>query len=314
MSDERAPTVLNPTQERTLEMLRRSPTPVVFDPDVIASLTSDLADAIDHLSERVLAAGDETIWLSKARISSVLGCEYHHLNPAPFDWTPALAAGTVAHRAIELLVGWRGEPIPATLVAEAIERLIDAPGNIGDWLAQMTEADRADLVNAAVDRVVKFTESFPPLDKRFIPVAESSLRWPESGPIVLAGKTDLTLGRAENGEARKVIIDLKTGGMWPNHLDDLRFYALLETMRVGIPPRKVAGFYLDVGRAVVEDVTIDTLRSAAHRTLDALGRAVELIEGREPERRPQASCRWCPHSTECEPGTEWLTEQAERDD
>ena len=311
MSEESRPTVLNPTQERTLELLRRSTTPVTFDPDVIASLTGDLSDAIEHLTQRVVAASDETIWLSKSKIGSVLGCEYHHLHPAEFVWNAALAAGTVAHRAIELLVGWRGEPIPATLVAEAIERLIDAPGNIGDWLAQMSEADRADLVNAAVDRVVKFTESFPPLDMRFIPVAESSVRWPEKGAIVLAGKTDLTLGRAENGEARKVIIDLKTGGMWPNHLDDLRFYALLETMRIGIPPRKIAGFYLDAGRAVVEDVTIDTLRSAAHRTLDALGLAVELLEGREPVRRPQASCRWCPHADDCEPGSAWLANQAE---
>jgi hypothetical protein len=308
------PPVLNPTQQRTLELLRRSPEPVVFDPEVIAGLCSGIAEAVEHFAERVAAASTDGLWMSKAKIASVLGCEYHHLHPAPFDWTPATAAGTVAHRAIELLVGWRGEPTPAVLVDEAIERLVTAPGTIGDWLAQMSEADRADLVNNAVDRIVKFTESFPPLTKRFIPVAESSVRYPESGPIVLAGKTDLTLGRAENGEARKVIIDLKTGGMWPQHLDDLRFYALLETMRIGIPPRKVAGFYLDAGRAVVEDVTIDTLRSAAHRTLDALGRAVELIEGREPTRQGQSSCRWCPHIGECATGQHWQAEQAERDD
>ena len=100
----------------------------------------------------------------------------------------------------------------------------------------MTEGDRADLRNAATDRVVKFTESFPPLQQSFIPVAESSIRWPETGPIVLGGKSDLTLGRAEQGESRKVIIDLKTGGAWPNHMDELRFYALLETCELACLP------------------------------------------------------------------------------
>jgi hypothetical protein len=145
-------------------------------------------------------------------------------------------------------------------------------------------------------------------------VAESSIRWPESGTIVLGGKSDLTLGRAELGESRKVIIDLKTGGAWPNHMDELRFYALLETLRTGIPPRLIAGFYLDAGRAVPEHVTIETLSSAMRRTLDGIGRAVELLEGRDAIKRPQSSCRWCPLATQCEEGSAWLEEQsADRD-
>ena len=173
----------------------------------------------------------------------------------------------------------------------------------------ITEGDRADLRNAATDRVVKFTESFPPLQQSFIPVAESSIRWPETGPIVLGGKSDLTLGRAEHSESRKVIIDLKTGGAWPNHMDELRFYALLETLRTGVPPRLIAGFYLDVGRAVPEEVTVETLGSAMRRTLDGIGRAVELLEGRVAVRRPQSSCRWCPLADDCDDGTTWLEEQ-----
>jgi hypothetical protein len=51
-----------------------------------------------------------------------------------------------------------------------------------------------------------------------------------------------------------------------------------------------------------------------HRTLDGLGRAVELLEGRSPVRRPQASCRWCPLRDDCEDGSVYLAELADRYD
>jgi len=304
---------LSPTQERTLDLLRRPSEPVIFDSDQIAAFTSNFSDALDHLVERLDAIG-KSLFISKGMLTSVLGCETHFQQKEEFRWNVTTVIGTVAHRAIELLTGWRGAPYPATLVDESIARLSEKPNSLGDFLTSMTDGDRADLINAATDRVVKFTESFPPLQQSFIPVAESSIRWPESGTIVLGGKSDLTLGRAEHGESRKVIIDLKTGGAWPNHMDELRFYALLETLRTGIPPRLIAGFYLDAGRAVPEHVTIETLGAAMRRTLDGIGRAVELLEGRQAVRRPQSSCRWCPLSGECEEGRSWLEEQlAERD-
>ena len=281
VDNEQTSSRLNPTQERTLGLLRRPSEPVVFNGDQISSFISDFSDAFDHLTARVTAL-DTTLFISKGMLTSVLGCEEHFQEKEEFRWSVPTAIGTVAHRAIELLTGWRGAPYPATLVDESIARLGERPNSLGDFLNAMTEGDRADLRNAATDRVVKFTESFPPLQQSFIPVAESSIRWPETGPIVLGGKSDLTLGRAEHGESRKVIIDLKTGGAWPNHMDELRFYALLETLRTGIPPRLIAGFYLDAGRAVPEEVTIETLGSAMRRTLDGIGRAVELLRVAPP--------------------------------
>ena len=97
-------------------------------------------------------------------------------------------------------------------------------------------------------------------------------------------------------------------------MDELRFYALLETLRTGIPPRLIAGFYLDAGRAVPEEVTIETLGSAMRRSLDGIGRAVELLEVAPPFDDTQSSCRWCPLASDCVEGTTWLVEQsADRD-
>ena len=314
MTDPEVTPALNPTQQRTLDLLRRPPTPTVFDRAAIDHLIDEVNDALEMFTHRLEAVGVDSLFVNKTFISSILGCEDHHLHRAKFVPNIATTTGTVAHRAIELLIGWRGEPLPSVLVDEAIARLSEKPNDLGDFLAGLSDADRADLTNAATDRVVKFTESFPPLSQRFIPVAESSIRWPEAGGIILGGKSDLTLGRAENGESRKVIIDLKTGGSWPNHADDLRFYALVDTLRTGIPPRLIASFYLDAGRAVPETVTTETLRAAIRRTFDAIHRAVELAEGQSPQRLPQASCRWCPLIAECAEGSAWLAEQRGDDD
>jgi hypothetical protein len=295
---------LTPLQNRTLGLLRRSPDPVVFDQAFIASLRAEVDEAFELFAERL---GDESLFISKHRLASVLGCEVQHMLPDDFEWSPAVAGGQVAHRAIQLGINWRGDPVPADLVDEAIARLIDEGSSLGDWIERLGDAGRSDLVGFAVDKVIKFAECFPPLDRRAAPTTESSVRWPVDGPIVLSGKVDLIIGRPEGAESRKVIIDLKTGWVAPKHREDLRFYALVETLRTGIPPRKLASFYLDAGEPVVEDVNERTLQTAVRRTLDAIHAEIELrVEGRDPVKRPGASCSWCPLSAECAEGQQYL--------
>lgn len=295
---------LTPLQNRTLGLLRRSADAVVFDTAFVASLLHDVTEAFAEFHERL---GGETLYLSKHRVSSVLGCEVQHLLDDDFSWSPAVAGGQVAHRAVQLMVNWRGDPVPADLVDEAIARLADADSSLGDWIAGSSDADLADLRGFAIDKLVKFQECFPPLDPRAAPTVESSVRWPAVGPIVLSGKVDLTIGRPAGAESRKVIVDLKTGWASPLHREDLRFYALLETLRTQIPPRKLASFYLDAGEPVVEDVTEGVLLATTRRTLDAVNAEIELqVERREPVKRPGRSCRWCPLAAECDEGQTYL--------
>src|SRR5262249_37807013 len=158
------------------------------------------------------------------------------------------------------------------------------------------------------DRVAKFLECFPPLSRRWRPVTESRLRVElAGGRIVLRGQADLLLGRAEGTTARKVIVDLKSGGFAPSHLDDLRFYALLETIRLGVPPRLVASYYLDSGRPHPETVTEAVLESAVARTVDGAERLVALLhDGKPPTKRTGAACRWCPELARCPQGRAFL--------
>src|SRR3954454_10709108 len=302
---------LSPLQRRTLGLLRRGD-PVVFDQSFVAQLQGDIEEAFELFEKRL---DGDTVFMSKHKLSSVLGCEVQHLLEDSFTWSPAVAGGQVAHRAVQLMVNWRGEPVPADVVDEAIARLANDDTSLGDWIAGLTEADRADLTGFAVEKLIKFLECFSPLDKRAAPTTEWSLRWPVEGPMVLSGKLYLTIGRPAGDESRKVIIDLKTGWVAPKHREDLRFYALVETLRTQVPPRKLASFYLDAGQPIVEDVTEATLLTASRRMLDAVNAEIELrVEGRSPVKRPGTSCRWCPLATECPEGIAYLVRRRNESD
>jgi hypothetical protein len=297
---------LNPAQRSVVELLGKAgPSRPAFEHGLVVELAEALCRGLAPI-QSVLHEGDK-IYVSKHDLAAIHSCEanFRAERAEPFRWTTAAARGVVSHKAIELLVHWSGETHPCALVDEACARLVDADRSISDYLSTMSTSERAELRGAAVDRVTKFVETFPPLSPRWCPVTESPVRVELfDGSLVLAGKTDLTLGRP--GE--KVIIDLKSGGPAPAHREDLRFYALLETLRLGVPPRKVATYYLDAARAHAEDVTDGTLRAALARTIDGVVRALEVARGgAEPVVRPGPSCRWCPIRSTCAGGTEYLT-------
>ncbi len=171
----------------------------------------------------------------------------------------------------------------------------------------LTDAERAELRSFAVDRVTRFVQDFPPLPARSHPVLEARLRWSGEGTVELVGKTDLVIGRPNGRISTLLIIDFKTGWRSSHHRDDLRFYALLETLRRQVPPRRLVTYYLDSCEADVEDVTEGVLESTLARLEGALERHVELVvDEREPEFRPGGACRWCPVRPDCSSGTAHL--------
>ena len=307
MHEPAAPT-LTPAQERTLALLRRGDEEVEFSEAFVAELRDEAEDAMAHFFERL---GDNTLFITKHTLSSVHGCEAHHLaahdGSICFEWTPARARGQVAHKAIQLMLNWRGEPTPRDLVDDALARLADEERDFGRWIAALSPGDEADLRGQAVERVNKFIETFPPLDRRSNPATEAAAQWPLDAPILLRSRADLVMGRPSGRASRKLIIDLKTGRVSPSHREDLRFYALVETLVRDVPPRKLATFYLDAAQPMVEDVSEGLLQSALRRTLDGIHALIELtIEGRPPEKRVGFSCRWCPLVGECAEGKTYL--------
>lgn len=307
---------LNPAQQEVLEQLgaSREERPR-FDAVVRHELRRALEDGLEPLVE--LLPDDDDVFISKHRLGQVMGCEKKFLveEDDDFAWSVPIARGTIAHKAIELSIHWRREPEPLVLVDESIARLSEGTDGLADWLQTCTEVERAELRAEANDRVVKFLECWPPLKTSWRPVTESRLRLEIHDRFILSGKVDLALGQAEGDRAGKVLIDLKTGSFAPVHLDDLRFYALIEAVRLGTPPRRIATYYLDQGRFVPEDVTEPLLRSAVARVIDGIERVVELrAKTRDARVVPGPSCRWCPARPDCEEGRRYLESDESGDD
>ncbi|MGK2949889.1 MAG: PD-(D/E)XK nuclease family protein [Acidimicrobiales bacterium] len=322
MDDEAAPvdagpgTVLNPAQSEVLAALGARPHErPEFDPRLRHELRAHLEERLAGVAARV--PDGQTLWVSKHLLSTVHGCEGLFLaqEAEEFAWSPTTARGVVSHKAIELSISWRGDPAPGELVEEAIARLIGGNDRIADYLGGLGEGERAELHGEAVERAAKFLECFPPLEARWRPVPESRLRTDLChDKVVLSGKVDLSVGRADGLKAGKVLIDLKTGGFAPSHRDDLRFYALIETLRIGVPPRLLATYYLDGGRLQDEVVTEALLASTIERVVDGAASAVALKhDGAEPVLRPGPPCRWCSRQPDCPTGLTWLEEESERD-
>ena len=295
----------NPAQQHVLDRLGSRPDDrPCFPEDLGPRLRADLEDQLHPMLDELGPDGDVVV--TKRLLGQIHGCEVKLLaeDDDEFVVTVPVARGTVAHKAIELGIHWPGEPAPLDLVDEAIARLTQTDHWLSDWLQTATLADRAELRSEAGDRVSKFLECFPPLAPIWRPVTESSL-WADllDGRVRLRGKVDLTIGTPNGHRAGKVIIDLKTGATSTAHRDDLRFYALVETLRIGVPPRLIASYYLDSATLQTEAVTEALLESTVARTVDGARRFVDLRNGSvAPVKRPSVVCRWCPVMHTCDEG------------
>ncbi|MDH3683802.1 MAG: PD-(D/E)XK nuclease family protein [Acidimicrobiia bacterium] len=317
MSDLTEPPKLNPAQQQVTDDLgaKREERP---------SFRDDLREHLRHEIEETIGPvltdiAELPMFVSKHDLSTLHSCEARYVAERNIDfaWTVPMARGSVAHKAIELLVTWRGEPVPLELVDEAMARLVASERGVGVFIHSLTEAERAELAGRANDFVATFLDTFPPLNRRWVPVAESRVRAELcEDQLALQGRVDLSLGRPDGNVAGKVLIDFKTGRPSVAHIEDLRFYALLETLKVGVPPRLLVNYYLEAGEPRREEVTEDLLWSAAKRLVDAVGKLIELDARtpRSPTTSPGPACRWCPAAGTCDDGRRYLARADEADE
>ncbi|HEX2039010.1 MAG TPA: PD-(D/E)XK nuclease family protein [Acidimicrobiales bacterium] len=309
------PTELTPTQRRVLEELMAAGR---SRPSFRESLADDLRGALETgLAGLVPHLPAEGLRVRKADLAQVHACETHHLaeTGVPFDWHARNARGVVAHKAIELSVSLDPSPPAVELVDLALERLVedDWEWGPGRWLSEAPAVELAELRTFAADVVHKFQDEFPPLKRSWRPRLESSLAAVLcDGLVTLRGKVDLALGQAQGTEARVMIVDFKTGQPAATHVDDLRYYAVLETLRVGVPPFRVASWYLDAGHWHHEDVDEDVLFAAVRRIVDGVVKLVELqVDRRPPQVSPGPACGYCVLRAECSGALAWSEQRAE---
>ncbi len=282
----------------------------VFAEGLAEGLRERLTTGLRPVAENLEA--DDSLFVSKFLLSQVLGCETRHLHELQreFAWSVPVARGTVAHKAIELSVHWRTVPIANELVDQAIATLSNDGSPISDYLRHLPEVDHAQLRSDAANATQAFLDGFPPLRAKpqWRPAVEVKSRYEFlDSKVVLAGKVDLSLGGPSGDRSGRVFIDLKTGRRSRSHVDDLRYYALIETVRYGTPPRALASFYLDESRLHVEHVSQELLWIAADRVIAGIERHQTLLAGEDDALfRPSIACRWCPLLKDCQIGRSWL--------
>lgn len=303
----------NPAQQRVIDLLGRTDDRPSIDSNLAPSIRSDLEAALAPFAD-ILPDGktyETRFFFNKQALTNVHSCEAYYVDGSgTFEWNVANCRGTVVHKAIEVSINLRQPMPPTDLIEESIERLSnDANKSIAPFLATLDEFSRAELIGDCSALFTRFTECFPPIKRTWIPAVETPVALNLSGGQVrVSGKVDLALGRPPD----KVIIDLKTGRATAAHYDDLRLYALIDFIAIGMAPRKVASYYLDSAEIHHEDITEGTLMSAARRLQDGLVRAIELkFAHAVPVRRPSSICNWCTLNTDCEQGIAYLEQRRE---
>lgn len=295
---------LTPAQRRTLEELigvRDRP-----------RFPGDLVPRVRERIEAAVLASDlpEPLWLGKSSLSDLDRCPglfdaVRSGERAPFAYTDRFAAGRLLHKAIELEVAGRTERDPHALAEAAAERLLEDDAFAAYW-GELDELGRDELLMEAVRALELFRATMPPLGRMRRELAPCT-EWPvrvelAGGALVLSGTLDLVLGTSEDGDASRasrLAIDLKTGRAWPEHAEDMRFYALLLALRFGVPPYRVATLYLDSGAWQAEDVDARVLDRAADRVIAAVRAEVSFRAGEAPSLRPGPYCGWCPRAQGC---------------
>jgi len=205
------------------------------------------------------------------------------------------------------------------VVAQAWRDFAGTGDSAGAYLAELGGVEAHGLRADAGARIAEFRECFPPLLSHWPVRYEVKLTARlHDGAIELMGKPDLVFGTASATERRLLLVDLKTGRRSHRDRADMRFYALLATLKYRTVPWRVATYYLDEADWDAEDVDADTLEAAVRGVADRAVTAARLTWAPPPPDGLRLlagpSCRWCGRAPTCptkaEADAEWALREA----
>lgn len=299
---------LTDPQRRVLEGLLGWGTTVTPRPAVDRALVSRLRSTVDEATRSAadLVPAGERLALGKSALEA-LSCDGRFVDrqDTPFEYSGAMVRGQLAHAAIALDLAGRRERSPVDLVRHVWSEFAAGHGPAGAFARQLDGVEADALRADATAIVLEFRDVFPQLPDavpvRCDPALGVTLH---EGRVGLYGRPDLAFGRVHPTQRRLVLVDLKSG--WPNPWRDraeMRFYALLATLKYGAAPFRVATFYLDDASWDVSDVDAELLDAAVRTLADKAERAARLTFARPPradwELTPGPACGWCGFAADC---------------
>jgi hypothetical protein len=160
---------------------------------------------------------------------------------------------------------------------------LDALRALGDEsAAQQVESLPAVARTALSETLALHTQNLRTLVPRFapgwMPRTDDRVAIPlAGGRIVLHGTFDLVVGLPRPGTASLCAIGLSTGGPWAVARRTLHYLSLLEALRSGTPPFRLALLESASGRYGVEDVREEHLRAIASHLTAWLAQAPDPV-------------------------------------
>ena len=148
----------------------------------------------------------------------------------------------------------------------------------------MDEGSRKALGTVVAGHAAHLADLLPRLAPAWMPRTDDRVAIPlAGGRIVLHGVFDLLVGLPRPDTASLCALGLCTGGSWARERRLLHYLALLETLRSGTPPFRLALLETGSGRYGVEDVREEHLRAIASHLAAWLGATAGGAEGDIPE-------------------------------
>jgi hypothetical protein len=183
-----------------------------------------------------------------------------------------LVLSRVVHALFRQLVnvGTIDDPLDDAL--EALRAEGERSGEVVRHIESLAEAARAalgEVVSLHADHLMALV---PRLASGWLPRTDDRVSVPlAGGRIVLQGVFDLLIGVPATGRASLCAMGVSTGGPWPRERRALHYLALLETLRSGTPPFRLALLESASGRYGVEDVREEHLVAMASHVAAWLG-------------------------------------------
>jgi hypothetical protein len=236
----------------------------VVDPGLAGGLRAWLEDGVSPLLVG-LGAEQGTRRIDKRILDEALGG-----SGAPSAVSLPLARGALVDALFrqQLAEGPSGDPMADALAALACD---DRRQDVVTFVAELAAAERAALAREVALHAASLAARWPRLAPSWLPRPQDPLAVSlAGGRVVLAGVVDLALGAPAEGRASVCLVELKSGPPRPSDAAERAWYALLETVRSGAPPFRVATFYSRTGQLEHQDVTDELLAAAVQRTLRGL--------------------------------------------
>jgi len=226
-------------------------------------------------------AGGLRAWLEDGLFErrGPVGSAVVRVTPSLLRAAPATAALTARLRGVLLVqllrllvAGYRSEaPFEDASVA------LGASGRDDELVTVLYELDadeRSRLVAEVGAHYAVLVATLPSLPARWSPrCGVRSAISLAGGTVVLSGEVDLALGAAGGSRACVCLVDLTTSALGSSTETTLAYLALLETLRTGEQPFRVAAMSTADATTLVRDVTPELLSDAVNLVLDAIPRS-----------------------------------------